>query len=368
MSKEDYYSVLNINKDANENEIKKAYRRLAMKYHPDRNKGDVSSEEKFKKVSEAYDILSDPAKRKTYDMYGHAGFEGGASAAYSNANMNFSDVFGDIFGDVFGSKENVKNNYNGNDLYYKLSVTLEDAINGTNVKIGLKTLVTCKTCSGSGAKSGSFQSCKFCKGSGHVRIQQGFFSIQQVCSKCNGEGNIIKDYCKNCVGDGRIEEDVVLSVKIPSGVDTGDKIRLHGKGEAGKKNGNNGDLYIEITIQPHDIYTRKNIDLYCEIPISFYIAVFGGVVEVPTLHEKVKIKIPPETQTGKIFRLKKSGVKSIKGDGPGDLYCTVVIETPVNLNDKQKKLLTEFDESINSSLECTPKINSWSEVVKKFFK
>lgn len=369
MSKEDYYNVLNINKDANESEIKKAYRKLAMKYHPDRNKGDVSSEAKFKKISEAYDILSDPVKRKTYDMYGHSGFEHGGAEAYSSVNGNFGDIFGDIFGDVFGNKQKEKSINNGNDLFYKLNISFEEAIKGTNVKIGVKTLVVCKDCNGYGAKGDGLQVCKHCRGSGQVKMQQGFFSIQQLCPKCNGDGNIIKNYCKTCVGNGRIEENVILSVKIPAGVDNGDKIRLSGKGEAGKKNGNNGDLYIEISVDPHEIYIRKNIDLHCNVPISFFIAVFGGMLEIPTLNEKIKIKIPPETQTGKIFRLKGSGVKSLKGDGPGDLYCTVIIETPINLNDEQKNLLIEFDKSVNNNSDkCMPKCSSWFLAVKKFFK
>ncbi len=365
MPKEDYYSILNVNKNANEVEIKKSYRRLAMKYHPDRNKGDILAEEKFKKVSEAYDVLSNPEKKKLYDTYGHSGID--PNTYSSNVNMNFSDIFGDIFGDVFGSSKKEKNNNNnGNDIYYKLDLTLEEAINGTNVKIGVKTLVCCKICNGLGTK-GDVQICKTCKGLGNVRIQQGFFTIQQSCPKCNGEGNIVKDYCKNCMGDGRIEENVVLSVKIPLGVDTGDKIRLNGKGEAGKKNSPSGDLYIEINIKKHDIYFRKNIDLYCEIPINFIVAILGGIIEIPLWNEKIKIKVPPETQTGKIFRLKGSGIKSFKGDGPGDLYCTVIVEIPINLNEEQKKLLIDFDKSTNM-VKCYPKISLWAETVKKFFK
>ncbi|QQG46900.1 MAG: molecular chaperone DnaJ [Candidatus Azosocius agrarius] len=368
MSKEDYYSVLNINKNASEAEIKKSYRRLAMKYHPDRNKGDISAEEKFKKISEAYDVLSDPVKKKSYDTYGHVGIDQNYSSTnYSDVNMNFSDIFGDIFGDAFGGNSKNKTDYNGNDLSYKLDISLEESIQGISVKIGVKTKVLCKFCNGTGAKDGNLQTCKTCKGVGQIRIQQGFFSIQQACPKCNGEGNIIRDYCKICMKDGRIVEDVILSVKIPMGIDSGDKIRVQGKGNVGK-NGISGDLYIEINIKPHAIYVRKGIDLYCDVPITFIIATLGGTIEVPTLYEKVKIKIPSGTQTGKIFRLKNNGIKSIKGDGYGDLYCTVVIETPINLNDEQEKLLLLFDKSINNSTNCNPKVNSWVETIKKFFK
>ncbi len=373
MSKEDYYSTLNLAKDASDADVKKAYRKLAMKYHPDRNSGDSAAEEKFKTVSEAYEILSDPQKRQAYDMHGHAGVDPSAAAsAYSNANMNFGDIFGDVFGDIFGRSGGGGTSsrvQRGSDLQYNLELSLEDAVKGTTVKISVKTLVSCKQCKGSGAKDGAKPiTCSTCAGHGQVRMQQGFFSVQQACHDCRGQGTMIKDKCRKCHGDGRVEEAKHLSAKVPAGVDTGDRIRLSGEGEAGPHGGRSGDLYIQMYVREHNIFTRKDTNLYCDVPISFVTAALGGEIEVPTLEGKIKLKIPAETQTGKSFRLRSKGVRSVRGIGPGDLLCRMLVETPVNLNRQQKTLLKDLDSSMEGqNNKHNPQASSWLKSVKRFF-
>jgi len=375
MAKRDYYEILGVPKNAAEADLKKAYRRLAQKYHPDRNQGDKDAEEKFKECKEAYEILTDPRKRAAYDQFGHAGVESSAGAGPGGAGFsgaNFSEIFGDVFGDIFGNNRGGpggNRSYRGADLRYTLDLSLEEAVFGTTVKIRVPTLLMCETCNGSGAKRGtSPTSCTSCGGRGQIRMQQGFFSVQQTCPRCHGRGQIILDPCPNCSGRGRIQDQKTLSVKVPAGVDTGDRIRLAGEGEAGENGGSPGDLYVQIQVKEHAIFSREENDLHCEVPISFVVATLGGELDVPTLDGRVKLKVPPETQSGKVFRLRSKGVKSVHGGPPGDLLCRVVIETPVNLTRKQKDLLQEFENSLrNSEEKHNPRAHSWFDGVKRFF-
>jgi len=374
MSKRDYYEVLGIGKDANEAAIKKAFKRLAMKHHPDRNQDNPESEEKFKEAKEAYDILSDAQKRAAYDQYGHAGVDpsAGGGAGYGAGNGNFSDIFGDVFGDIFGGGGGGGGRsraYRGSDLRYNMELSLEDAVSGKTAKIKIPTLVACKTCDSTGAKKGSSPTtCTTCGGTGQVRMQQGFFSVQQTCPHCHGQGKTISDPCNDCHGQGRIEERKTLSVKVPPGVDNGDRIRLSGEGEAGENGGPPGDLYVQMHVKPHAIFERDGSHLHCQVPISVATAALGGELEVPTLNGRVKLKIPGETQTGKMFRLKGKGVKPVRGGAIGDLLCKVVIETPVKLTAKQKELLKEFDDSMHGDdKKHNPQGSTWMNGVKKFF-
>lgn len=372
MAKRDYYEVLGVSKDVDAAELKKAYRRVAMKFHPDRNPDDSSAEEKFKEANEAYEVLSDDQKRAAYDRFGHAGVDGqsGMGGAGGAGYNNFSDIFGDVFGDIFGGgggRGGRGGPARGSDLRYNLELSLEEAVKGTSVQIKVPTLVSCKTCDGSGAKTGSKPvTCTTCGGHGQVRMQQGFFSVQQTCPTCRGRGTIIADPCKSCHGQGRVEETKTLSVKVPAGVDTGDRIRLSGEGEAGADGGPSGDLYVQVNVREHNIFKRDGADLYCEVPIDFVDAALGGELEVPTLDGRVKLKVPAETQTGKLFKLRGKGVTPVRGGGVGDLLCRVVVETPVNLTGKQKELLKEFQTTMKGG-KFSPKQSSWFDGVKKFF-
>jgi molecular chaperone DnaJ len=372
MSKRDYYEILGIEKGASEQELKKAYRRIAMKYHPDRNPDDAQADEKFKEATEAYEVLSNKEKRAAYDQYGHAGVDpqaGGFGGAGAGGFGDFSDVFGDVFGDIFGGGRGRGRSgpVRGSDLRYDLELSLEDAVRGTTVKIDVPTLASCKTCDGSGAKPGtSASTCGTCQGAGQVRMSQGFFSVQQTCPKCHGRGRVIDDPCGTCYGQGRVKDKKTLSVKVPAGVDTGDRIRLSGEGEAGPEGGPSGDLYVQMHVRDHEIFERDGRNLYCEVPISIVDAALGGELEVPTLDGRVKLKIPEETQTGRLFRLRGKGVTSVRGGGAGDLLCRVIIETPVNLNSEQKDLLRELQSSLEGG-KHSPRSSSWFEGVKKFF-
>ncbi|MGL4859321.1 MAG: molecular chaperone DnaJ [Enterobacteriaceae bacterium] len=374
MAKKDYYEVLGVSRDAEEREIKKAYKRLAVKYHPDRNQGDKESEAKFKEIKEAYEILTDPQKKASYDQFGHAAFEqGGMGAGPGGADgfggADFSGMFGDVFGDIFGGARR-QQSARGADLRYGMELTLEEAVRGVSKEIRIPTLVACETCHGSGAKEGTSPiTCPTCQGSGQVQMRQGFFAIQQPCPHCHGRGQLIADPCNKCHGQGRVEKSKTLSVKIPAGVDTGDRIRLAGEGQAGEHGAPAGDLYVQIQVKKHPIFEREENNLYCEVPISFSIAALGGEIEVPTLDGRVHLKIPAETQTGKMFRMRGKGVKSVRGGSQGDLLCRVVIETPVKLSDRQKELLREFGDSLNSARgsKNSPKEKSFFDGVKKFF-
>ena len=369
MAKRDYYEVLGINRDAPEEEIKKAYRRLAMKWHPDRNPDNPKAEEHFKEAKEAYEILSDAQKRAAYDQYGHAGVDASAAAGAGAGFGNFADAFGDIFGDIFGGGRTRSKVYRGADLRYNLEVSLEEAARGTETRIRIPAYEECGTCKGSGAKPGtSPTSCATCGGHGQVRMQQGFFSIQQTCPRCHGSGKVVASPCTTCQGAGRVKQQKTLSVKIPAGVDEGDRIRLSGEGEAGVNGGPPGDLYVVIHIKPHTVFQRDHNDLHCEMPISFTTAALGGEIEIPTLDGSAKIRIPAETQTGKVFRLRGKGIKGVRSSAHGDLMCHVMVETPVNLTSRQKELLQEL-ESINrkDSGRHNPRAKSWMDKVKEFF-
>lgn len=367
MSKRDYYEVLGVSKGASESELKKSYRRMAMKYHPDRNPDNAEAEEKFKEVQEAWAVLSDEDKRATYDQFGHAGLEQGAGAGPGG----FGDIFGDVFSDIFGGGRGSggRRSQRGADLRYDLQVSLEDAAKGTTVKIRVPTLVSCDDCSGSGAKKGtSASTCSMCEGRGQVRRQQGVFTVQQTCPNCRGKGTVIDDPCTTCRGKGRKEETKTLSVKVPAGVDTGDRIRLAGEGEAGRSGAEPGDLYVQIVLEPHPIFERNGNDLVTEIPIDIVTATLGGEVEVPTLDGRVNLSIPKGTQYGKVFRLRGKGVSSVRSSRVGDLLCAVIIETPVNLTAKQTELFEELGTTMHAnSARHSPETTSWVDKVKNFF-
>tara|TARA_R110001592_G_scaffold83774_1_gene248104 strand:- start:25891 stop:27024 length:1134 start_codon:yes stop_codon:yes gene_type:complete len=372
MVKRDYYEILSVERSVDGKEIKKAYRRLAMKYHPDRNPDDAQAEEKFKEATEAYEVLSDEQKRAAYDRHGHAGVEQNGGGGF-NGGGNFSDIFGDVFGDIFGGAGGGggrARSTRGADLRYTLDLDLEDAVKGTSVKIRVPTNVSCKPCGGTGAAKGSKpETCTMCQGAGQVRMQQGFFSVQQTCPQCRGQGTTIKDPCSSCHGMGVIQEQKTLSVKVPPGVDTGDRIRLAGEGEAGTRGAPSGDLYVQVSVKEHSIFVRDGKNLYCEVPISLVDAALGGELEVPTLDGRVKLRIPEETQTGKLFRLRGKGVAPVRGGGAGDLMCRVTVETPVNLSKKQKDILREFQQTLDKDgdKKHAPKKHSWFEGVKSFF-
>ena len=375
MSKRDYYEVLGVAKNVSDADLKKSFKRMAMKFHPDRNQENKDEAEvKFKEAKEAYDVLSDAQKRAAYDQFGHAGVDssmGGGQGA--GGSGNFSDIFGDVFSDIFGGGGGGGGGgnraYRGADLRYKLDLDLEEAVAGTTVKIRVPVMSTCVECDGSGAKKGTTPTtCSTCGGQGQVRMQQGFFSVQQTCPRCRGTGKMISDPCGTCHGDGRVQETKTLSVKVPAGVDTGNRIRLSGEGEAGEFGGPPGDLYVETHVREHAIFHREDSHLYCEMPISFITATLGGELEVPTLKGKVKLKIPAETQSGKMFRLRGKGVKPVQGGATGDLLCRVEVETPVNLSSAQKDLLKEFEKTlIENKDKHNPRSKSWLDGVKKFF-
>jgi molecular chaperone DnaJ len=372
MSKRDYYEVLGVSRNASDSDLKKAYRRLAMKYHPDRNPG-KEAEQSFKDAKEAYEVLNDPKKRSAYDQFGHAGVD--ASAGFGGAGGGggggFSDIFGDVFGDIFGggARAGGRRVHRGADLRYDLSLTLEEAVAGKEVKIRIPSQVECQFCGGTGAKPGtSAKTCPTCNGAGQVRMQQGFFSIQQTCPQCRGAGTIIEEHCSHCRGAGRIREEKTLSVKVPAGVDTGDRIRLAGEGEPGERGGPSGDLYVQVMVEKHPIFTREDNNLFCEVPIGFVTAALGGELQVPTLGGKVVLKIPAGTQTGKMFRMRGKGVKPVRGGMTGDLICRVLVETPVNLTERQKELLRELDESVQAGgKHHSPHSSTWLDGVKSFF-
>ena len=375
MAKRDFYEVLGVDRSADDAQLKKAYRRLAMKYHPDRNPDSAEAEARFKEAKEAYDVLSDGSKRSAYDQFGHSAFEGGmgggAGGGFSGAG-GFSDIFGDVFGDIFGNGGGGgrQRQRRGADLRYNLELSLEDAVRGTELNINVPRMSNCGTCSGSGSKPGSSSSqCGTCQGQGQVRIQQGFFSVQQTCPQCNGEGSIVTDPCGDCGGQGRVRENKKLSVKIPAGVDEGDQIRLSGEGEAAGIGSVNGDLYVLVALKKHSLFTRDGVDLHCTVPISFSTLAIGGELEVPTLEGRAKLKIPAGTQSGKLFRLRGKGVQNVRNAGfVGDLYVEVTVETPVNLTKRQKELLEELDQSIHSAgSKHSPQESSWSDKIKSFF-
>jgi molecular chaperone DnaJ len=375
MAKRDYYDILGVNRDADEEAVKKAYRKLAMKFHPDRNPDSKESEDKFKEAKEAYEVISDPQKRAAYDRFGHAGVDQQAGMGGGPGGPGFggfADAFGDIFGDIFGGQRGGGGRsgvYRGADLRYNLEITLEQAAHGTETKIRIPSSEECAPCKGTGAKPGtSAKSCSTCNGQGQVRVSQGFFSLQQTCPTCHGTGKVIPDPCVTCHGAGRVKTHKTLSVKIPAGVDDGDRIRLSGEGEPGSGNGPAGDLYVQLALKPHAVFQRDAADLHCEMPVSFATAALGGEIEIPTLDGAAKIKIPHETQSGKTFRLRGKGIKPIRASVHGDLFCHVVIETPVNLTDRQRELLKEFEALTQKGGERhNPRAKGWMDRVRDFF-
>lgn len=365
MAQRDYYEVLGVERGASEGDIKKAYRRLAMKFHPDRNPDDPEAAERFKEANEAYEVLGDEERRATYDRFGHAGL--GGNGGFGQGASSFSDIFSDVFGDIFGGGRGGGRVHRGADLQYTLELDLEQAVRGDSVSIRIPSLVACHHCGGDGAAPGSSPTtCPDCNGAGQIRMSQGFFTLQQTCPRCRGSGKVVTDPCRPCGGRGVQEETRHLSVKVPPGVDTGDRIRLAGEGEAGQAGGPAGDLYVQIAVREHPLFTREGRHLFCEVPISFPDAALGGELEVPTLDGRVKLKIPPETQSGKLFRLRGKGVRPVRGGPQGDLMCRVVVETPVNLSGAQKELLQQFRATLEGGTQ-SPKERSWFEGVKKFF-
>ena len=374
MSEQDLYQTLGIEKNSSDADIKKAYRKLAMKYHPDRNPDDSAAEQKFKSIQKAYAVLSDKQKRAAYDQFGHAGVnpQGGMGGGFNTGDA-FNDIFGDVFGDIFGGgrgQARRSSAQRGSDLRYQVNLTLEQAVFGDKINVEIPSYNQCDSCTGSGAKEGtSATRCIKCDGRGAVRVQQGFFTLQQTCPECRGAGETIKDPCTICSGSGRKRTNRTISIKIPAGVDNADRIRLSGEGEAGIKGGPSGDLYVDVTIKKHDIFEREGNHLICTIPISFGKAVLGGTVEVPTIDGAVNLSIPSETQSGKTFRLKGKGIKSYRENFFGDLYCTVQVETPVSLTDEQKEILRQFDRSVNdSNTDHRPNKKTWTDSVSDFFK
>lgn len=377
MSKRDYYKVLDVPKTAAEAEIKKAYRRLAMKFHPDRNPNDNEAEERFKEAKEACEVLTDANKRAIYDQHGHAGIEaasrGGGGRPGSSGGDAFSDIFGDVFGDIFGARRGGGDprtqQFRGADLRYELELDLDQAVFGYSAEIEVPKLTECETCHGSGtAKGSTAAACDSCGGSGQIRISQGFFQLQQTCPRCRGNGTIIKNPCDTCLGQGRVRRTRKLSVKVPAGVDTGDRIRLSGEGEAGRNGGPAGDLYVEVNVREHAIFEREGEHLSCEVPVSFATAALGGTVDVPTLDGDVTLKVPAETQSGRVFRLRDKGVKPVRGGARGDLFCRVVVETPVHLSAEQKEIIRNLDATLKQNSDRhAPREQGFFEGVKRFF-
>ncbi|SFF44720.1 molecular chaperone DnaJ [Fontimonas thermophila] len=366
--KRDYYEVLGVSRDAGEEELKKAYRRLAMKFHPDRNPGDKAAEEKFKEANEAYEVLTDPQRRAIYDKYGHEGLQRGAGGADFGGPGGFADIFGDVFADIFGGGRR-GGPRRGADLRYLMELTLEQAVFGTTELIRIPSWETCADCHGHGTADGKKPPvCPTCRGTGQVRMQQGFFVLQQTCPHCRGRGSAVTDACRTCRGAGKVRREKTLEVKIPPGVDTGDRIRLTGEGEPGELGGPNGDLYVQINVKPHEVFDRDGNDLYCTVPISIVTAALGGTLKVPTLEGPVEIDIPEGTQSGRQFRLRGRGVRSLRTAHAGDLYCTVMVETPVKLTKTQKELLRQFGSTLDEEGSSHhPETSSWLRRAKRFF-
>jgi molecular chaperone DnaJ len=373
MAKRDYYKVLDVPRTATEAQIKQAYRRLAMKYHPDRNPNDRDAEERFKEAKEASEVLTDAHKRAVYDQHGHAGLEASAHG-HGRGGFSpdaFSDIFGDVFGDIFGTARRGGRSqvFRGADLRYELELELDQAVFGHAAEIEVARLAECESCHGSGAAKGSQPvTCDSCGGAGQVRISQGFFQLQQTCPRCRGTGTIVRNPCDKCLGQGRVRRVRKLAVKVPAGVDSGDRVRLSGEGEAGRNGGPPGDLYVEIHVREHPIFERDGEHLSCEVPVSFATAALGGSVAVPTLDGDVLLKVPAETQSGRVFRLRDKGVKPVRGGARGDLFCRVVVETPVHLSAEQRELVSRLEESLKAHPgKHAPREKGFLEGVKRFF-
>lgn len=379
MADKDYYKILEVDKSASADDLKKSYRKLAMKYHPDQNKGNADAEAKFKELNEAYDVLKDPQKRAAYDRYGAAAFENGGMGPagargggdFSGFGGAFSDIFEDMFGDFMGGRRK-SGPARGSDIQYTLEISLEEAYNGKEAKIKIPVQESCTTCDGSGAEAGTkSQNCSTCDGAGRIRQQQGFFTIERTCPTCNGAGSVIQHPCKKCAGSGRIRKDKTLKVKIPAGVETGRRIRLNGEGEAGVRGGPHGDLYVLLHVKPHKLFRREGANLYCRVPITVTRAALGGEVEVPTIEgARTNVKIPAGTQTGQQFRLKGKGMTVLRAESKGDMYIEIFVETPVNLSKRQQELLKELDTSMNessSSGKNSPESSGFFKKMREFW-
>lgn len=371
MSKQDYYELLGVDKGASEAELKSAYRKLAMKYHPDRNPDDKEAEQKFKEVSEAYDVLKDPDKRAAYDRFGHSAFEGGGGPGGAGGDFdfsNFSDIFDDLFGDFMGARRGGGSRPNrGADLRYNLEISLEDAFNGKQQTIHVTKNESCESCNGTGAEPGTgVESCGTCRGMGKIRMQQGFFTVERPCHTCHGAGTVIKSPCKKCNGAGKVRKDKDLSVNIPAGVEEGTRIRLNGEGEAGDRGGPPGDLYIFLSVQPHPFFRREGADIFCRVPVRMTTAALGGTVDVPTLEGgKARVTVPSGSQAGDQFRLKGKGMKVMRSNARGDMYVQITVETPRNLNKKQRDMLKQFDAT--SGKDNSPESDGFFTKVKEFW-
>ncbi|AWD32613.1 Chaperone protein DnaJ [Candidatus Kinetoplastibacterium sorsogonicusi] len=369
MSKRDLYEILGISNNASNDDIKKAYRKLAMKYHPDRNPNNKEAEDKFKEIQSAYEILGDPEKRASYDRFGSAGID---PNNMNNGMGGFAEAFGDIFGDIFGSSSRRSSNssFKGSDLKYSLDITLEQAAKGFSTEIRVPGWEKCDSCNGTGSRKGVAPiTCRTCNGMGSLRLQQGFFSVQQTCHKCHGSGKEIPDPCYVCNGSGTKKINKTLQVNTPAGIDDGMRVRLSGHGEPGINNGSPGDLYVEVHIKPHNLFKRKGDDLHCDLTIPFTLAALGGTLQIPTLEGKAEIKIAEGTQSNSVLRLKNKGIRNVRGLSNGDLYCHIIVETPIKLSNDQKEILKKFDASLKEGSEKhLPQTQSWIERVKKFFK
>lgn len=367
--KRDYYEVLGVSRSASDEELKKAYRRCAMKHHPDRNPGDAAAEAAFKECKEAYEVLSDAGKRRAYDAHGHAAFEHGMGGGGGGPAPDMNDIFGDIFGTIFGGAGGRGGARRGADIGYVMELDLEEAVAGVEKRIEIPTLAECSHCKGSGSEDGKVETCTTCHGHGQVRFQRGIFTMQQACPECAGRGQVVRNPCRECHGAGRIEDEKILSVKIPAGVDSGDRIRLNGEGEAGPPGTPPGDLYVEVRVREHAIFNRDGDDLHCDVPIRISQAALGDVVNVPTLDGEAEIRIPAETQGGKVFRLRGKGVRSVRSRAPGDLYCRVVVETPVNLTAEQRELLEKFEATFTGEdgRRHSPRSATFLDGVKSFW-
>ena len=367
-----YYETLSVSKTASGVEIKRSYRKLAMKYHPDRNPDNKEAEVKFKEISEAYEILSDEQKRSRYDQFGHAGVnqQAGGGAGGFGGGAGFEDIFDTFFGGGARGGSRSSRQARGSDLEYTIEISLAEAYFGVEKEIIIPRMASCEPCDGTGSKSKSKATCHACHGQGTIRRQQGFFAFEQTCPVCNGSGSSVADPCHDCHGAGQVKKQKTLRVKIPAGVDNGDRVRLQGEGDSGSNGSMSGDLYVQIMVKEHSIFTRKDINLYCEMPISFTTACLGGEITVPTLDGEVQLKVVPETQTDKVFRLREKGMKSLRGQRRGDLLCKVVVETPVKLSAEQRDLLEAFAKSLgeDSQNKHSPKSKSWFDGVKDYAK
>jgi molecular chaperone DnaJ len=374
MAKRDYYEVLGIKPGANEDELKSAYRKMAKAYHPDFNPGDATAEARFKELSEAYEVLKDPQKRAAYDRFGHAAFEGssgrgpGGGGFGPDFGANMANIFDDLFGEFMGGRQRTRGGRErGADLRYNLEITLAEAYAGKKAQIRVPTSVACETCSGTGAKAGTkAKGCATCGGQGKVRATQGFFTIERTCPACQGRGETIDDPCTNCQGGGRVMKERTLSVDIPQGVDDGTRIRLSGEGEAGSRGGPAGDLYIFLTVKPHEFFQRDGADIFCKVPISMTTAALGGTLEVPTLDGGLsRVKVPEGTESGKQFRIKSKGMPHLRSQVMGDMYIQVEVETPKNLTRRQRELLEEFEKL--SQKDTSPESAGFFARMKDFF-